>query len=65
MATPIVKTLNPLTFAPPIVHGSLPKASGRGRGALWKTMVVKAVKASRTPSVATSMTSGVRARSRM
>ena len=33
-AMPMVKTLNPLMFAPPMVQGSLPKASGRGRGAL-------------------------------
>ena len=50
IATPMVKTLKPLMFAPATVHGALPKVSGRGRGALWNTMVVAAVIASRMPS---------------
>ena len=61
-ATPMVKTLNPLIVAPPISQGSLPNASGKGRGAAWKTMVVAAVRASRMPSEATSMISGDLAR---
>ena len=64
-ATPMVKTLNPLILAPPMVQGVLPKASGSGRGALWKTTMMKAVIASRIPSEATSMTSGDLARSRI
>ena len=57
--------LNPLMLLPKIVHGALPKASGRGRGLLSKIMEVAAVIARRMPSVATSMMSGDLARSRM
>ena len=45
-------------------RGSLPKASGKGLGALSKTMVMAALMASRTPMDATSMISGERARLR-
>ena len=34
IATPTANTLKPLRFAPAILHGSLPNASGSGRGAL-------------------------------
>ena len=54
-ATPMAKTLKPLIVAPPTSQGVLPNTSGKGRGALSKTMTVSAVKASRTPSEATSM----------
>ena len=64
-ATPMVKTLNPLMLPPKIVNGSLPKASGSGRGALSKTMTVAAVIASKMPNEATSIMSGDLARSRM
>ena len=64
-ATTMVKTLKPLMVAPAIVTGSLPKASGSGLGAASKTIVVAAVMASSTPSEATSMINGERARAIM
>ena len=48
-----------------MLHEETPKASGRGLGALWKTMVVAAVIASRIPSDATSMMRGDRDRWRI
>ena len=64
-ATPMVKTLNPLMLAPPTVQGSFPNASGRGRAAVWNTIVIAAVIARRTPRDATNMIRGDRARARM
>ena len=58
----MVNTLKPLMYAPDMVHDDTPKASGNGRGALWNTMVVAAVMASRIPREATSMMRGDRER---